>query len=115
VNIAFRTKSLKKSCQTLKEASRKWGAENARKIIQRLGEIKAAESLAVLMKLPGPRCHPLSHNRRGQYSVDVKHPRRLVFEPDGEPDGYTDEKGGVLPDKVTQVLILEIVDYHHGR
>ncbi len=48
--------------------------------------------------LPG-RFHELSGNRKGQWSCDLDHPFRLIFEP-------LIEKGEV------NVQIIEIVDYH---
>lgn len=47
----------------------------------------------------------------GQFAVDLEHPRRLVFEPAGDPAGYT-EGGLVQAERVTAVRILEVVDYH---
>lgn len=44
------------------------------------------------------RCHPLVHNRKGQYVVDLVHPYRLVFEKHGND--------------IQIAHIMEIVDYH---
>jgi plasmid maintenance system killer protein len=80
------------------------------KLKRRLDDIRAAENLSVLQSLPG-RCHALKTDRRGQWAMDLDHPKRLVFEPFGEPlpllpDGRLDVV------RVTAIVINEIVDYH---
>ena len=111
MEIEFRTKQLRKRCETVKDASRKWGRESALKLVQRLFEIDAAEHLLDLLKLPAAKCHPLSGDREGQFAVRLRHPYRLVFEPVCEPNEYM--RGNTIePEKVTRVKILEVVDYH---
>ncbi len=61
------------------------GPVMARKLQQRLMELKAAESLADISNLPPPRCHELINDRAGQFSVDLLHPYRLLFIPADEP------------------------------
>ena len=111
MEIEFRTSKLKKCCENLKAGTRKWGRENAEKVLQRLNEIEAAEDLEMLLKLPGAGCHALKQDRDGQYSVYLKHPYRLIFEPSGDPSGYIEENN-INPARVTQVLVLEVEDYH---
>lgn len=95
---------------SLKELSRSYGAENARRILRRLDELRAAANLETLRTLPG-RCHELKHDRAGQLAIDVRHPYRLIFAPANEPvprkaDGGLDWAG------VTMIRILEVEDYH---
>lgn len=77
---------------------KKYGDRNAKLLFQRIQEIKSADSVEMLVQYNIGRCHPLIGNRKGQYSMDLTHPYRLIFE----------EMNGVL--KV--VKIMEIVDYH---
>jgi len=74
-------------------------------------EIKAAPHLADLMKVPSARCHPLGGNLAGEYAVDLKHPKRLVFTPDegSRPKGG---EGIFDPNQITSITILEVTDYH---
>jgi proteic killer suppression protein len=70
----------------------------AEKIHLRICQIHAAQSVDMLVYYRVGRCHPLIQNRRGQYSMDLVHPFRLIFERSG--------------DVIEIVKILEIADYH---
>ena len=111
MEIEFGNNKLRNRCGNRKEAVKAWGLENARKILQRIGEIYAADTLADLYKLPQARCHKLKADRERQYAVDVVHPYRLVFEPAGTPESYM-EGAEVIASKVTRVRLLEVVNYH---
>ena len=50
----------------------------------RINTIKASESLDVLMRLPGLKCHPLKGNRKGQYAISLTGFYRLIFTIEGE-------------------------------
>lgn len=52
---------------------------------RRLNELRTANVLEDIRKLPQTRCHELLHNRKGQFSVDLDHPYRLIFEPANNP------------------------------
>jgi len=110
MDILFGTARLRKRCNSSKEAARTWGPEMAKRIMRRLDELRDAESLTDF-RLLHPRCHELHGDRRGQLSVDLKHPYRLILEPANEsiprkPDGGLDWT------KVTAVRILEVTDTH---
>ena len=83
----------------------------ALKLQQRLMELKAAYCLADISRVPPARCHPLSGNRDGQLSVDLKHPYRLLFIPANDPIPVTQD-GGLNWAKVTEIEIVEIIDTH---
>ena len=83
----------------------------ARKLQQRLMELKAAPCLDDISKVPPPRCHPLSGDRDGQLSVDLEHPYRLLFIPANDPIPVTQD-GGLDWTKVTEIEIIEITDTH---
>ena len=83
----------------------------ARKLQQRLMELKAAFCLDDISKVPPPRCHPMSGNREGQMSVDLEHPYRLLFIPANDPVPVT-EDGGLDWARVTKIEIVEITDTH---
>ena len=89
----------------------KYGPRQADLIHQRLAEMIAAENLVELKKLPAARMHPLKSNRIGQFSVDLVHPQRLIFEPANTPSPRKPD-GTYLWLKVTQVRIIEIADTH---
>ena len=82
-------------CQT---AEKYYGKDMSNKIHQRIDEIRAADTVEMMVQFHIGRCHPLVNNRKGQYAVDLVHPYRLIFEKNG--------------DEIQIANILEIVDYH---
>ena len=109
--IYFRTRRLQKICSNTNEAIKKLGPKMARKLQQRLMELKAASCLTDISKVPPARCHLLSGDRDGQLSVDLKHPYRLMFVPANDPMPVTQD-GGLDWTKVTEIEIIEIADTH---
>lgn len=95
MEIAYKSKKVKMVCTDFKKAHRAYGERMAEKIHQRISELRAAESIDMLVQYFIGRCHALTGDRKGQYAMDLVHPQRLVFAPLG--DGVT---------------IIEIVDYH---
>lgn len=109
--ITFKSAKLAKLCSTISAARRKWGTERGDLVLQRLNEMRAADTLADLVKLRHIRCHLLTGDRKGQWSVDLTHPYRLLFKPGNDPipaksDGSVDEA------RVTEVVILGVEDTH---
>ena len=60
--------------------------------------------------LPG-RCHELKGSRKGQLSVDLDGPRRLILEPALNPLPVKDD-GGLDWNRVSSVRILGVEDTH---
>jgi proteic killer suppression protein len=109
--IYFKTKRLQKICSNPDESIKKLGPKMARKLQQRLMELKAASCLADISRVPPPRCHELSGDCEGQLSVDLEHPYRLLFIPANDPIPVKQD-GGLDWIKVTEIEIIEIVDTH---
>ena len=105
------SRKMAKTCNSEREMRAKLGVPDAKKLQQRLAELKAAATLDDMRSLPAARCHELTGDRKGQLAVDLVHPRRLIFEPDQTPTPTKDD-GGLEWSKVTQIFIVEIVDYH---
>jgi len=111
VELSFANRKLTKELADEKTIVRNYGADNGRRICQRLAQLMAADDLETLRLLPQTRAHELTGDRAGQISVDVRHPYRLLLVPDHEeiprkPDGGLDWM------RVTKVKILGIVDTH---
>ncbi len=98
MNIDYRNNKIKKVCENAEIARKQYGSEMAKKIHQRIDEIRAADNIEYLLKYHIGRCHSLVDNREGQYAMDLTHPYRLIFI----------EKN----DTVVSVSIEEITDYH---
>ena len=111
MNILFHSRRLQKDCCDLKKSVRRWGARRSKLIRRRLDELRAAETLKDLRSLPTPRCHELKGNRKGQLSVDLDHPYRLIFEPAEEPVPAK-PNGGIDWKKVRSILIIGVEDIH---
>lgn len=109
--IYFKTKKLQKLCSEQREMQKQLTKSMARKLQQRMGELKAAEALSDISHLPPPRCHELTGNRAGQFSVDLEHPYRLLFIPADDPIPYREDNGIDL-DQVTEIEIIDIEDTH---
>jgi plasmid maintenance system killer protein len=111
MELCARGKDSQIALGSAKEMVRRFGVDQARLIQRRIGEMKAAASLEVLYKLPGPRCHELANNRAGQFSVDLVQPYRLIFEPSERPVPSKSD-GGIDLSAVRSVTILEVTNYH---
>ncbi len=111
MEIVFGSHKLQKTCNSERESGRKWGAQNARKVRQRLTELAAAATLADVSRVPPVRLHQLRGNMAGKFAVDVKHPFRVVFEPANDPIPKKDDRGIDLV-RITRIRVLSVEDYH---
>lgn len=110
MDITFASKKLERTCNDSRKMVRAYGNNGARKLRQRLDELRAAEHLGLFRQLPG-RLHELHGDRRGQLSLDLEHPYRLLFEAADDPPPLKDD-GGLDWDRIRAVRILEIEDTH---
>ena len=111
MEICFVSNRLKKACSESREGDRIWGEQNARKIRQRLVELRAAETLADVSALPPARCHELKGDLAAHLAVDVHHPFRMIVKATAEPPPSKAD-GGLDWTAVDSVTIVDIVDYH---
>jgi plasmid maintenance system killer protein len=111
MTIYFHTRRLQRTCSRQAEAVRLLGPKRARKLQQRLMELAAAATLADISRLPPARCHELAGDRKGQLSVDLEHPYRLLFIPANDPIPHTTESG-LDWERVTEIEVIAIVDTH---
>ena len=98
MKITYKTRKLEKICTDARAAEKAHGQEMAEIIHRRIDEIAAADNVEMMVQFRIGRCHPLKHDRKGQYAVDLVHPFRMVFEKHGN--------------KIQIAHILEIIDYH---
>lgn len=111
MKIYFKSRKMEKVCNSEREIIRAYGAQCGRKLQQRLEELRAACSLAVISNLPPPRCHEMEGDRDGQLSVDLLHPQRLFFIPANDPIPRKQD-GGLDWSLVTEIKVVEIEDPH---
>ncbi len=110
LDIVFASEKLRKECNDYRLLQRRHGKVRAKRLKQRLDDLRAAETLEDMRHLPG-RCHELKGERAGQLSLDLDHPRRLIFEPADEPVPRKPD-GGLDWAKVTAVEIIGVEDTH---
>jgi proteic killer suppression protein len=113
LDIYFKSTKLEKEFNEGKRLERVHGSLRAKKIRLRLNELRAASSLYDLgPPKSGPgRCHELTGGRKGQLSVDLDHPYRLIFVPYHNPVPVKKD-GGLDWKQVTSIMIIEIEDTH---
>lgn len=110
MDILFATPPLRELFHDKRELQRKYGIDAANKIRRRLDDLRAASCLQDIYRLPG-RAHELSNERKGQIAIMITGGLRLILEPANDPIP-SKEDGGLDWTRITQVRILEIVDYH---
>jgi len=104
-------KKYKKICEQAKEALRKLGPDNARRLRQRIDDLKAAENLKEYLALRIGRPHLLTGDMADCYGIDLKHPCRLVIAVGNDPIPRLPD-GGIDTTAVTVVRVVFIGDYH---
>ena len=107
MEIYAASKKLGKVISSEKRIYKVFGSLTGKKIVQRLSEISAANTLKDISHLPPPRLHLLSGNRNNQFAVSLNGNERLIFE-GLDLDGIVETD----KEKVVSVNILEVVDYH---
>ena len=108
MDIEFANTRLKKLCEDRRVATRKLGADSARRLGTRLAEIQSA---SCVQELFAGRPHPLSGDRQGEFAVSLAGGGRLVFVPNDDPPRVTDT-GQVNWQEVSSVKIVFAGDYH---
>lgn len=111
MEIAFRTRRLERIFSSDRELRRVYGANRAETIQNRIAVLRRVNSLTDLPTTPPLRRHLLAGGRDGQYAIDLAQPYRLILEPNHHPIPRNAD-GGIDTDRVTAVLIVDVVDYH---
>ena len=113
MNITFLVSRMEREFNEDRRLQAKYGAPQARKIRARLMALKAAEHLGVFWPpyTRPERCHELSGNQSGQFSMDLIQPFRLIFAPNHNPlplqaDGQLDWV------QISSIKILDVEDTH---
>lgn len=114
MEISFKTQKLAKIFNVQKQLIKTYGPRQAAKIQVRLAALRAAGNLGDFWPPYNPpeRCHELTEGKRkGQLSMDIVHPYRLLFVPDHKPLPEREE-GGLDWWQVTAIVIIEVEDTH---
>lgn len=110
MEVNYVNKKLEKQLTDPKEMIRTFG-QLAKKINQRLEDLKAADNLAIMRTIPAARCHELTGDRKGELAINITTNYRIIFEPYHDPVPVM-EDGGLNWIAVTKIQIKGIDDYH---
>ena len=84
MQVKFRTRQLQRCYESHAAATRRWGATVARRYVQRINDVYAAETIEDLYRIPPLRFHPLKGDRQGQYALSLTDRVRLIVSVAGE-------------------------------
>lgn len=111
VEIFFKSAKLAKVLNQEALLRKTYGAVNAKQIRLRMAVLAAASNLADVPVARPERRHELAGDRAGCFAVDAQQPFRIIFTPANDPPPKK-PGGGFHLQRVTEITILEIVDYH---
>ena len=100
MQVRFRTKQLQRCYESLTEATREWGADVARRYVQRVDILYATETIEDLHRMTVLRFHPLKGNRKGQYALWLTARARLIV---------------TFIEKAATIVWIEEVSKHYGE
>ena len=110
MEITYANSRIERICTDAKRARKELGQIGMRILTNRLIQIAEANNLEELRNRPGS-WHELTGDRWGQLAASLDGLNRLVFEPNNDPRP-TKPDGGLDWPAVTEIMILEITDYH---
>jgi len=110
MNIYFANSKLRKQCNGSREMRKVWGDKRAKKMMMRLQEINAAETLDDLSHAHG-HFHELHADRKGQISCSLDGSYRLILKPAEDPPPLKTD-GGLDRNEVRGLIVIGVEDYH---
>lgn len=111
MDISFVDAKLEKIVADERKLLKAFGKNRAKLLQRRLAVLEAAHTLDDISRTRPERCHELVGNRKGQLSIDLDHPFRLIFV-QGHAQRPEKADGGLDWSNVTAIRIVEIVDTH---
>ncbi|MFZ2447498.1 MAG: killer suppression protein [Syntrophobacteraceae bacterium] len=110
MDIIFKSKKFAKECNQQGLLLQRYGPQRGNLIRRRLDDLKAAVNLRDVGRIYR-HCHELKGNRKGQLSLDLDGPYRLIFKAAHDPIP-TKADGGLDWTRVTAIEILGVEDTH---
>lgn len=108
MEILFKDKAIRLTCEKRAVATKQLGDICAKKLFARLSDLESATSVSDLV---AGNPHPLKGDRFGQFSVNLAGGWRLVFVPANDPVPLRKDES-IDWSQVTIVSIEYIGDYH---
>lgn len=104
MKITYSSKKLEKIL-TNPKLIKKYYSNDYHRLLNRLSELLAANSLADIPETPPPRRHKLSGNMRNKWGIDYSKNYRIVISPEGKFDINN-------LNTITEIQIISLEDYH---
>lgn len=111
MDVTFGSKKLARIFNLANNLVREYGQANATLIKRRMAVLVAASCLDEVSHRRPERRHELTGGRKEKFAVDIKHPYRLVFEPNHNPLPRKAD-GGLDLKQITSITIIDVEDYH---
>jgi proteic killer suppression protein len=108
VEILYADAKIQRLCEEARYQQKQLGSDQAKRLRTRIAQLRAATQV---LQLQLGRPHPLVGDLAGQFSVDLVHPTRLLFEPADHPPP-SHPHGGIDWQQVSRIRILAIEDTH---
>jgi proteic killer suppression protein len=110
VKITYKTNKLERQLTVAKEMQKAFGTM-AKKVNQRMKELRASSNLEVMKTIPAANCHELKGDRQGEFAVNISGNYRIIFEPDHDPLPLK-EDNSIDCIRIIDIRILGTEDYH---
>lgn len=110
MKIFFATYRLEADLLNDQRLRKEGGIARLKRVRERLSSLETAETLADMVYFPG-HCEELKGDLKGQLSLRLEGPYRLLFEVADSPVPVK-EDGGLDWSLVTSIRILRVEDYH---
>ena len=109
MELTYKNEKLKELCvnpKYNKELVKKYGADVAKKLPQRIKELEAFNSLNDIPTFPPFRRHKLSGNREGEFAINITNQYRLIFR--------QKENNIIIEDlrKIKEIEIMEVSKHY---
>lgn len=103
MKISYKTSKFEKICNDFSKSKKEYGDQIAKKLHQRIGELKASQNFGNALKIRSMRLHPLHGKLEGKYGADLTGNYRLILLPVGD---------NIEIEKIEEVSLEEVMDYH---
>ena len=104
MKLKYRSKKLENMCENPrynKELVKKYGVDIAKKLPQRIKELKAFDSLNDVPTNPPFRRHKLTGDRNGQFAVNITEQSRLIFR---------QKENSIIIERLSEIKEIEIME-----
>lgn len=103
MKIVYKTKKFEKICNEFSKTQKEYGIQIAKKLYQRIKELKASETFGDALKIRSMYLHLLTGKLEGKYGIKLTGNYRLILIPRGD---------NVEIEKIQEVMLDDVIDYH---